>query len=1281
MTQAPKRMFSFSIVLRTSPLFLLLALPCNAQGSEGFRIEQNAETGALHILRAVSGESVLTQEAQPDFRPFLHPIHAPDGKGVLTELSPGHHKHQTGLYWGITRLNGRDYFHHPGDGYWQRKSAKVVQSQGPEVSWEIEYDLLGKEGQAILTETQQWTMSEDKGRYILDLVWKGLANVDVTVGEYNYGGLFLRMPWKPKIKGAATNGAGQTNREAEGQRAPWVDVGMEIEGREDAGHIAILDHHKNKGYPQPWRVDGNLGVGPVRARLGDWTIEKGQAEIIRHRIVVYTGELDTPMLNSSWEDYTGREFGSGKWRLAQRDGPQPTFHSPQEAVERMTLTSGFDVNVWASEPMMTQPMAFCWDDRGRLWIAENRDYETRGRGFSKFGDSRILILEDTDHDGVADKRKVFLEGIPFPAAIAVGMGGLWLGAPPNLLFIPDQDGDDRGDMDAIEVRLTGWGIRDRHETLNSFIWGPDGWLYGCEGFATHSLIGKPAGAGKLFKKDDPFPKDIQLEGPGTPINGGVWRYHPTKERFEVVAHGFSNPWGIDYDEHGQLFITACVIPHLWHVVPGGIYHRQGGSHYNPYVYGDIRTIVDHKHLSAHGGASIYLSDAFPEEYHGQLFMANIHEHAVLSDILEPVGSGFVAHHGSEFLKANDDQWIGFSMEIGPGGGVFVLDWHDADICGKDIWHKESGRIYRIAPKESQAADWPGRYQDLAKLGDEALVQLQTSPSAWHARRARVLLQQRATNGSLASETHGQLRRLHSKDADPRWRLRSMWALHITGGLDEAALISSLDDDDPYVRAWSIQLVCEDGAPAAVLPLFAEMAKSDPSPVVRLYLAAALQRMDHEDRWSIASGLVTHAEDIKDHNIPKMIWFGIEPMLAGNPNRALQLALGSRIPEIASKVARRLTAAGELTALVACMAEPSAARGLLLKGMRDGLRASEQPQAPANWKRVHAELMNDPATKRLAIELAQQFGDRNAARQLLVTLDDQKAETSSRLSALRSLEDVQHPELTAKLIGLLDDGAMRMGAIRAVAAYEDLSLAEALLARYSGFNADERLAVVQTLASRSKYGYRLTQAIEEGEVEKRDVPAYLVRQLRDVVGVGFVEVWGSVESLSSDTQAGIEKYRALLTDAAVAAANPNSGRVVFERTCSACHTMYGEGHQLGPDLTGSNRMDLTYILGNVLDPSEEIQDDYKVLVILTDDGRMYAGILVSEDPSQVTLRIAGEAEDVVIPKSEIESRRVDSLSMMPSGLLDTLADREVLDLISFLRTSEQVELPAAGEERR
>ncbi|RCR67226.1 PVC-type heme-binding CxxCH protein [Larkinella punicea] len=1236
------------------------------------RIKQDAKTGKISVFRSDGQKPIVVQNAKPDFRPYLHPINAPDGKGVLTEYSPGHHKHQTGLYWGFTRVNGRDYFHHPQGDYWRRVSATVTKATGTDVKWQTVYDLLDEKGEAVLRETQNWTMREQNGKFLLDLEWKGKAITDITIGKYDYGGLFLRMPWREGIKGEVINAARQRNEKAEGQRAMWVDAGMQVEGRTDLAHIAIFDHPENKGYPQTWRVDNQLGIGPARARTGDWKIEKGDTETIRHQVVVYTGELNDVELTKTWSEFSGNTSmynTSTLWGLAQKEGLEAKFLTPQAAVESMTMPEGYKANVWASEPMMTQPMAFCWDDRGRLWVAENRDYESRGHGFSKAGNSRILILEDTNGDGVADKQKVFLDSIAFPSAIAVGFDGLFLGAPPNLLFVPDRNGDDVADVKDIEVRLTGWGIRDRHETLNSLHWGPDGWLYGLQGFATPSKVRKPNGKGKLYKHNDPFPEDI-LEGEGVDINGGVWRYHPTKDRFEVVAHGFSNPWGIDYDAKGQLIMTACVIPHLWHVVPGGIYHRQGGQHFNPYIYNDIKTIADHSHRSAHGGARVYQSDAFPASQQGRIFMANIHEHAILADVLEPKGSGFVGHHGADFLQANNAQWVGFSMEVGPDGGLYVLDWHDADICGKEVLNSETGRIFRIMPKNSLAENWTGRYSDLTKMTDQQLVGLQTVKSDWHARRARIILQNRAAKGKLGGQTHAQLRQLFETNANADWRLRALWTLHITGGFDEKALTKVLDDKDAYVRAWAVQMLCEDKAPPTVVQeKMVRMAREDPSAVVRLYLASALQRVDTESQWKIAGELMAHGEDKNDHNLPKMIWFGFEPLVKTNPTRALDLAARCEIPMVARFIARRIVDADQTPTLITALGKSPKTQVSLLEGMRDGLEGRTDLATPANWKTVYAKLKANPKTAPLAQQVGQQFGDTETARKSLATLKDRKAPLDQRLKALKSIAGQQRPELLAELPALLNEPNLRSETIRAIAGYDRESLGELLLARYADFSPADKLQVVQTMSSRPKYGWQLAQALKNNKIPKRDVPTYAARQLLRVVGSGFVEIWGPIEQHGIDEKA-YTRYQKLLTDRALLSANTVKGRLVFQRTCGPCHKMYGEGGSIGPDITGSNRGNVDYLLSNILNPSGEIQDDYKMVVVTTRDGRTYSGNVAGENERQLTLRVVGQ-DAVVLNKSDVQSREVTPNSMMPTGLLDALTEDEVIDLVAFLRTTTPV----------
>ncbi|MCS1409867.1 MAG: hypothetical protein M2R45_03053 [Verrucomicrobia subdivision 3 bacterium] len=1235
------------------------------------RVERDELRHRFSVFRGRQSGPILTQHASPAERPYLHPLVAPGGQGSLTGGGS-----QKGVFWAFPDLNGRDYFQNSGSDYWRRADADVIQAEGESVAWRTVYDLLDAEGKSVLRETLTWTLRDGGDHFFLGVEWSGEAKTDLTIGQSDYGGLFVRTAWGEGVSGEAVNAARQRNGEADGQRAMWMDAGLQLPGRNEPAHIAVFDHPTNPGFPQRWRVDEQFGFGPVRSRLGSWELEVGEATLVKHQLFVYTGPLNDIEVTQAWSDFSGLSGTWALWGIAQREGREAEFLTPERAIEEMTIQDGFQVNAYAAEPMITQPMAFCWDDRGRMWIAENRDYESRGRGFANSGDSRILILEDTDRDGQADQRSIFSEGIPFPSAMAVGFDGLWLGAPPNLLFLPDRDHDDKVDEGAINIRLTGWGIRDRHETLNSFHWGPDGWLYGCQGFATPSKVGKPAGKGKLYSHRDPFPKDIELDGEGVDINGGVFRYHPLKDRFEVVAHGFSNPWGIDYDAKGQLFISACVIPHLWHVIPGGIYHRQGGQHYNLYVYSDLRTIVDHRHRSAHGGARIYLSDAFPDEYQGKIFMANIHEHAVLTDVLEPVGSGFVAHHGDDFMLANNAQWIGFSVEIGPEGGVYVLDWHDADICGKDVLNKDTGRVFRITPKQSHAQNWDNRYADLSKLPDSELVALQTSKSSWHARRARVILQNRAHKRELAPATHSQLWDIFSNHENNDYQLRALWSLHVTQGLKESQLLDILDHEDQHLRAWAIQFLCEDQAPSfEAISKFVDLANSDISPVVRLYLASALQRMPHDARWAIAQGLVQHVEDNTDHNLPKMIWFAVEPLVTADPKRALTLAAESRLNLVQQFIARRIADAEAYSTLVTGVDEASPQTQVsLLRGFLQGLEGQIAVQAPSNWASLYAKLQgsNHAETRNLATEIAQLFGDVAAAKTMLTDLTNSGATLEKRRQALRGLASQKRSELRQHLVPLLDVDELRIDVIRAMTTFDDNRFTRTLLERYPKFNDDEKLAALQTLSSRSRAGQSLTSSIRDGYIPKRDVPAYIARQLRRVVGNDFVEVWGPIEHLTAEKQAAYAKYRTLLSDAAITQADASQGRAIFNQTCGVCHKMYEDGGMIGPDITGADRTNLDYVLDNILNPSNEIQDDYKLVMITTHDGRSYAGNIAAENDRQLTLRTIGQ--NVILNQSEIQSREVAPISMMPEGLLEQLSDQEVLNLMAYLRTTQQVPLP-------
>jgi putative heme-binding domain-containing protein len=253
--------------------------------------------------------------------------------------------------------------------------------------------------------------------------------------------------------------------------------------------------------------------------------------------------------------------------------------------------------------------------------------------------------------------------------------------------------------------------------------------------------------------------------------------------------------------------------------------------------------------------------------------------------------------------------------------------------------------------------------------------------------------------------------------------------------------------------------------------------------------------------------------------------------------------------------------------------------------------------------------------------------------------------------------------------VLDDPVLRVDGIRAIAAYDDDGLGRLLLDRYKTFNPAEKAEAIQTLTSRPRYGRMLTDAIAKNVVPKTDIPPYAARQLLRVVGTRFVEVWGPVEGANNERT--FSRYRGLLNDTAMTGANPRNGRAVFQRTCAACHKLYGEGGTLGPDLTGANRSNLNWLLFNVLEPNAEVQDAYKMVVVTTRDGRTYSGSVVGETDRQVTLRIVGREAPIVVTKSEIQSRETTSVSMMPPGLLDPLADNEVIDLVGYLKTTTPV----------
>ena len=613
--------------------------------------------------------------------------------------------------------------------------------------------------------------------------------------------------------------------------------------------------------------------------------------------------------------------------------------SGKKAAEAMTLPEDFKITLAASEPDIVRPISFTLDARGRLWVVEGHTYpapadEGKGR-------DRILIFEDTDGNGTLDKRKVFIEGLNMASGIEVGMGGVWVGAAPYLLFIPLDVENDKP-AGPPEILLDGWGLDDTHEVLNNLRWGPDGWLYGVHGVFTHSNVGKPGASDEARTK----------------LNAAVWRYHPTRHEFEVFSEGTSNPWGIDFNDHGHPFITVCVIPHMYHIVQGARYQRQGGKHFNPYTYDDIKTIGDHVHYlgdrgphagnfrsaaagggHAHAGAMIYLGgNTWPKEYRNTIFMNNINGARLNNDGLTRSGSGYVASHRNDFLVMNDSwsQWLNFKYD--PSGSVFAIDWYDQNQChspNPEVHDKTLGRIFKITHKDDEWVQ-----VNLYNATDMELVNYQLNENEWYVRQARTILQERGPS----PEVHKALKKIMADNPNITRKLRALWTLHATQGLSEAELRELLDHSDEYMRSWAIQLLTEDKKIVPeTLQKFEDMAKNDDSALVRLYLTSGMLRLTPEERWGVLEALFQRSEDIGDHNLPLMLWYAFEPLANIDAQRALKMAEKAKTPNLLSYMIRRVSEINTPTAKKS------------LEATKESLRQNSNGDATDNLKLIDSLL--------------------------------------------------------------------------------------------------------------------------------------------------------------------------------------------------------------------------------------------------------------------------------------------------------------------------------------
>jgi len=964
--------------------------------------------------------------------------------------------------------------------------------------------------------------------------------------------------------------------------------------------------------------------------------------------------------------------------------PVPPRTPPEQTVAQMYLPEGFRAELVVAEPDLHQPVAFAFDERGCIWAAEAYSYPAKrpaGQGLDK-----IVIFEDREGDGKFETRKVFAEGLNLVSGFEVGYGGVWVGAAPELLFIPDRDRDDVPDGPP-QVLLDGFGYQDTHECLNSFLWGPDGWLYGNQGVFNTAHIGKPGAP----------------DSRRTELRAGVWRYHPVTRQFEVFAHGGSNQWGLDYDERGQLFMTHC--RSYWgrggttHVVQGGHYWNQANANHAPFIIANppedfpgyrnyllASARYDHGAGGAgvrgsdaiygghsHVGTMIYLGDNWPDEFRGHLFTHNLGGHQINHQVNKRLGSGFeTVHAGRDQFFCSDPKYVAVDLQYGPDGAVYTIDWYDQQHChnpNTERWDRGNGRIYRI----QYDATYKPKKVNLAAMTDLELVGLLRHKNAWFARMAQRLLHERYVN-SLPKDPQAieRIVELAKTDPSPAQRLRGLWAANAVGRFSLELSQAAWKDPDEFVRAWAVRLWTDREMKPVVERELVRLANEDASPVVRLHLAAAIQRVGDKPAWQIAEALARRGEDREDRNLPFLLWHGIAARMPKNPDRAFAIAAKSPLPELGDYIYwYAATFGGKALNRVVASLEKLQGDALRRRLIGIALAMETQPNVPmpAAWRRVAPKLYtsDDPRAHRQAERLAAVFGDASLFPRLREILADANADAEWRRHAFAVLSRAQDRASLPAFLRLLDGASLRAQALNLLARFDAPEIPEAILRRFETFSIPERAAAMNALTRRPSFALALLDAVASGQFKREQLSAFHVRQLTDLrnaeVDQRVGAVWGRIQQSPGEKQLEIARQEKIFNEAPLWAYDAGAGRQHFQKLCAQCHVLRGEGTRVGPELTSAGKNGIRYFLENVIDPDAVVGTDFQVTTIETKAGDTVSGLLINESPSALTIRTT--TDQVVVSKAEIAQRSPSEKSLMPEGLLESLNPREQIELLKFL----------------
>jgi putative membrane-bound dehydrogenase-like protein len=947
--------------------------------------------------------------------------------------------------------------------------------------------------------------------------------------------------------------------------------------------------------------------------------------------------------------------------------------TPEDAVKRMKVPEGFQVKLVASEPDVRQPVSISFDDKGRLWVLQYLQYPTPAglkpvkvdqflrTEYDKVpepppkgpkGADKLTILEDKKGDGRFTRSKDFVTGLNLASGFALGHGGAYIAQPPYLLFYPDKDGDP-------EVLLSGFGMQDAHAFPNSLQWGPDGWLYGAQGSTVTSKIR------------------------GIEFQQGIWRLHPITKEFELFSEGGGNTWGLDFDAHGNVIAgTNWGTAAMLHQLQGAYYIKGFGKHgplHNPHTYGYFDHIPCPNFQGGHVtcGGIIYQGGAYPEKYNGAYIAGNLLSNSLIWYTLDRKGSTFTSKQQGDFLTANDTWFRPIDCLTGPDGSVYVADWYDKranHVDPVDNWDRTNGRVYKIEYKGTK----PVPAFDLYKKSSKELVELLNHPNGWFHGEARRILAERRDKDVIPI-----LRDLTSSAKDGL-ALEALWALYVSGGLDDETAGKLLAHPNEDVRAWTIRLLGDaKKVDPDIAKQFAAIARMDASATVRSQLACTCKRLPANDAVAILAELLQRSDDINDPFIPMLLWWAVEDKAVSN--RDLVLGLFEK-PDtwkqplirgtILERLARRYMAEGGDADYASCarllsLAPDKASVDLVVGGMDKALEGKRLAKVPAALEKPLSDLWGGQAPDVKLVRFALRLGSAEAYDRAVQLAGDAKTPEGDRISLIDLLSQNGKPECAAILLSILKDSNsdnLRGAALTALQAFPDSKIADAILALYPKLSMGLRGRAQNYLFARPASALAFLQAVDAGKIADKEISA---DQVRPVLGFKNEQInkivekhWGKLGPATAGEKVARIRSIALIVSRG-GPGNAEHGRELFKKDCATCHTLFGEGTKIGPDLTTADRKNRDYLITQIVDPSLIIREEYLAYRLTTNDGRVLNGLMVEQSAGAITL-VNEKNERTVIPRTRIDTLAASPVSLMPDKVLDPYSDDDLRDLFTFLQ---------------